>query len=98
MNQLADTLDLGVDALATMEARLARLTVPVSSLAPDESGLPGRLGRSLHTHWTAVLAARSREAASAATRLSELAAAVRTAQDHYTSTDEAAAARLRRDL
>jgi hypothetical protein len=98
MNHLADNLDRVVDALVTMEARLPRLTVPVESLAPDESGLPGRLGRSLHAHWSAVLSARSREAASAATRLSELAAAVRTAQDHYTSTDEAAAARLRRDL
>jgi Excreted virulence factor EspC, type VII ESX diderm len=98
MNHLADTLERGVDALAMMQARLPHLTVPVEALAPDESGLPGHLGRSLHSHWSAVLSARSREAASAAARLSELAAAVRTAQDHYTSTDEAAAARLRRDL
>nr|WP_296077135.1 hypothetical protein [uncultured Actinoplanes sp.] len=95
MNHLADTLDRAVDALTTMEARLPRLTAPGDSLAP---GLPGRLAHALHSHWSAVLAARSREAGAAAARLSELTAAVRTAQEHYTSTDETVAARLRRDL
>lgn len=97
MNHLADRLDRAAESLAAVEARLPRLTVPPDAFGADDAGVPGRLGRDLHRHWTAVLSARSREAAMAASRVAEIAHSVRETQEHYTTTDEAAAHRLRRE-
>jgi hypothetical protein len=95
MNHLADRLDRAAESLTAVETRLPRLTVPPAAFGADDAGVPGRLGRELHTHWTAVLTARSREAATAAARVAEIAHSVRETQERYTTTDEAAARRLR---
>ncbi|NMO57170.1 hypothetical protein HH310_39105 [Actinoplanes sp. TBRC 11911] len=95
MNHLADRLDRAAESLTAIQARLPRLTVPAAAFGADDAGAPGHLGRDLHAHWTAVLTARSREAATAAARLTEIAFSVRDAQQRYTTTDEAAARRLR---
>jgi hypothetical protein len=90
---LADRLDRAADALATVDRRLPVLAVAATAFAADDAGLPGRLGRDLHAHWTAVLGARSREAAQLSSRLSEGAGAVRATRRRYAEADEAAARR-----
>jgi hypothetical protein len=97
MNHLADRLDRVAESLTTLESRLPDLAVPPADFGADDAGIPGRLGRDLHTHWTAVLTARSREAAMAAARVAEIARSVRATQEQYTTTDEAAAHRLRQE-
>jgi hypothetical protein len=52
------------------------------------------VGRELHAHWDAILAARSREAADAAVRLHDLATSVRETAQRYAEADESAARRL----
>lgn len=98
MDHLADRLDRSADALSTVERRLPSLVVAGSVFgAADASGLPGRLGHELHAHWTAVLGARSREAAGAAARVSGAARAVRETAEHYTGTDESVRRRIMRE-
>ena len=97
MDHLADNLDNAVDTLTTMERRLPGLTVPAAAFGADDAGLPGRLGRDLFAHWSAVIDARAREAASAATRIAGMAGSVRATKEHYTTTDEAAARLIRRE-
>jgi hypothetical protein len=98
MNHLADRLDRAAESLTTLQARLPLLAVPRQAFGADDAGAPGRLGHELHKHWSAVLTARSREAAMAAARVAEMADAVRDAQEDYTVTDESAAHRLRREM
>lgn len=97
MNHLADRFDRAADTLATVDRRLPTLSVTAGAFGADDAGLPGRLGRELHTHWTAVLDARSREAAGAAARLAEIAGSLRVTRQHYDETDEAVRDRLRRE-
>jgi hypothetical protein len=94
MDHLADRLDSAADALTTVDKTLPHLAVAEEAFAAGRTGGPGRLGRDLHAHWSAVLTARAHEAAAAATRLTTMAASVRAAREHYTTTDEAAAARF----
>lgn len=98
MDHLADRLDHAADTLSTIDRRLPTLAIDARALAADDAGLPGRTGRDLHTHWAAVLEARSREAAALAARLAEAADAVRTTARHYAATDDAAARRLFREV
>jgi hypothetical protein len=98
MDDLADRLDRAADTLATVDRRLPVLAVAPAALAAYDAGLPGRLGRDLHTHWAAVLDARSREAAQLGSRLSEVAGAVRATRRAYAETDKSAASRLTREV
>jgi hypothetical protein len=94
----ASTLDVAATELTTVDRVVTALGVLPAAFGADESGLPGRVGRELHARWDAALAARSREAADAATRLSAAASAVRTTARQYTETDAAVSRRLERDL
>ena len=98
MDSVAHHLEQAADAMSALERETAALAVPAGALAAGEPGLPGRLGRALYAHWSAVLAARSREASTAAGRLAEMAHAVRTTSEQYTETDEAVRHRLTREL
>jgi hypothetical protein len=99
MEQLADRLDRAADTLTTMDKRMPAHAVaaPAFGARDAEGGLPGRLGRELHEHWTAVLDARSREAASAAARLADTAQSVRDTLRHYGDTDDLVRRRLTRE-
>lgn len=97
MDHLADRLDRAADALSTIDRRMPALAVDAVAFGADDVGLPGRLGRDLHAHWTAVLAARSREAAALAGRLAEAAGSVRATAEDYADTDRAVRDRLVRE-
>ena len=97
MEHLADGLDRAADTLSTVDRRLPVLAVAATAFGADDAGLPGRLGRDLHAHWTAVLDARAREAAGAAHRLTELAGSIRRIRRQYRETDEAVRDRFQRE-
>jgi len=88
MEQLADRLHVAADELAAADRSMSALTVPAGVFAADDAGLPGRVGRQLHAHWSAVLTARAHEAADAAARLTDLAEAIRETKRDYAETDE----------
>lgn len=96
MEQLPERLHAAADVLATVDRTLPTLTVPPGAFAADDAGLPGRLGRKMHTHWSAVLTARAQEAAEAAARLKELAAALQETRNDYEEIDRAAGTRIER--
>jgi hypothetical protein len=100
MEQLADRLEQAADTLTTMDKRMPVHTVTAAAFgAPDSGGgLPGRLGRELHEHWTAVLDARSREAAAASARLTDTAQSVRETLRNYRDTDDLVRRRLTREM
>jgi hypothetical protein len=82
------------DLLTTVDRTLLDLAAPATTFGADEAGVPGRVGRRLHAHWSSVLAARAEEAADTATGLTDLASSVRVTTRHYAETDESAARRL----
>jgi hypothetical protein len=96
VDKLADRLTDAAELLTTVDRSVPGLAVAAGAFASDEAGVPGRIGRDLHAHWTAVLAARADEAARTAARLTDMAASVRAATRGYAETDEAAARRLER--
>lgn len=98
MEKLADGLDAAAGALATVERSLPALSVPAGVFGAAGGGLPGSVGRHLFAHWSAVLAARSREAVQATARVNELARALRSADGSYADSDAAARRRLERTL
>jgi len=98
MEQLADRLESAADALTTVDRSLSAYAVPPGAFGADDEGVPGRVGRQLHDRWAAVLAARAREAAETAKRLTELAVDVRLTAKSYTETDDETARRVRRGI
>lgn len=88
---LAERLTAAADQLAIVDRDLPGLMVPDGVFGADEAGTPGRVGRELHAHWGALLAARAQEAADAAARLTDLADGVRGTARRYTETDTTAA-------
>ena len=96
MDKLADRLEGAADTLTTVDKSVPDLGVAPGAFGADDAGVPGRLGRQLHARWLAVLEARSREAAAAAMRLSELAGSLRAAERMYAEADEAVARRVAR--
>ncbi|MBM0240438.1 hypothetical protein JNW88_31215 [Micromonospora sp. ATA32] len=100
-----------MDALRTLAARLDEASTALSGLAhtvtasdpahpafgADAPGRPGEIGRALHRRWTTATGDRAREAGAAAARLSDAAAALRTAADRYADSDDAARRRLTRE-
>jgi hypothetical protein len=95
--ELAARLDTAVHTLTTADRTMSALSVPARAFGADDAGVPGRRGRELHARWDAVLAARSREAARAAARLTDLAASLRTTRQQYAETDGTVARRIERD-
>jgi hypothetical protein len=98
MDELAGRLESAADALTTVDRSLPAHAASPGAFGADDEGAPGRLGRRLHERWAAVLAARSREAADAAARLTTLAADVRLVARSYTETDDETARRIRRGI
>jgi len=98
MEQLAERLESAADALTTVDRSLSVHAAPPGAFGADDEGVPGRIGTQLHDRWAAVLAARSREAAETAKRLSDLAADVRMTAKNYTETDDETARRVRRGI
>ncbi|RZU51592.1 hypothetical protein EV385_3422 [Krasilnikovia cinnamomea] len=96
MESLADLLGTAADRLTTVERSIASLGIPAGAFAADEAGLPGRLGRALYAHWSAVLAARSREATEAAAELTALAQDLRVTEQGYAEIDEVVGRRVER--
>jgi hypothetical protein len=97
MDELAQRLESAADALTTVERSVPALEVPAGAFGATGVGVPGRLGRRLHTHWRAVLEARAGEAAEAAARLADMAQALRATQRAYADADEAVARRVERE-
>ena len=98
MDELAERLDEAAGALTSVDRGLPALSVPPESFGAGATGAPGRLGQELHAHWAAVLDARSREATTAASRLSEVAESVRITRRQYAETDETVQRRLMREM
>ena len=98
MDKLSARLEQAADTLSTMDRRMPDRTLTAGVFGADDIGAPGRLGRELFAHWTAVLTARSTEAASAAARLAEVAASVRVTATAYAETDDAARRRFQREM
>jgi hypothetical protein len=98
MEQMIDRLHTAADALATVDRVVPTLAVPAGAFGADDAGLPGRLGRKLHAHWSAVLTARAQEAAETASRLTELATALSETQRHYAETDSAVGHHIERTI
>jgi hypothetical protein len=96
MEQLTGQLSTAADTLTTVDRVLPTLAVPAGAFAADDVGVPGRLGHQLHAHWSAVLAARAQEAAEAAIRLKDLAAALQETRHDYDDIDGAAGHRITR--
>jgi hypothetical protein len=96
IDPLADRLSAAADLLTTVDRSVPGLGVSAGAFGADDAGMPGRIGHELHTHWYAVLAARSQEAADAAARLTDLAQSVRETSQDYADVDESAGRRIER--
>lgn len=83
------------DDVSTAGATLRRDDPGPAAFASAVPGRIGDLGRSLHTLWSAALAAREREAAAHGARLAALAAALGTAAGNYRDADDHAGHRHR---
>ena len=88
MDRVADQIDSAAAALATVDRQLPALSAGPAAFGADDAGRPGRIGRALYAGWTAVLAARAREAADASAALSEIARSVRASSRAYAETDD----------
>ena len=98
MDRLADQIDHAAEALTIVDRRLPELVPPTADFGADDAGRPGRIGRALYAGWSAVLAARAREAADASALLGELARSVRETSRGYTETDDLVRERFLRGL
>lgn len=98
MDRLADQIDDAAAVLSTMDRQMSLLTPSAAVFGADEAGRAGRIGRALYAGWTALLAARAREAADASATLTELARSVRDGARAYADTDEAVRHRFHREL
>jgi hypothetical protein len=96
VNRLADQIDHAAAALAIMDRRVPELLPAAADFAADDAGRPGRIGRALYAGWSAVLAARAREAADASTKLTEMAVSIRAGADDYTDADDLVRRRFQR--
>lgn len=98
MDRLADQIDHAAAALTIMDRRVPELSPGPADFGADEAGRPGRIGRALYAGWTAVLAARAREAAGASVKLTDMARSVRAGARDYADTDDTVRRRFQRGL
>ncbi|MEU4694510.1 type VII secretion target [Actinoplanes sp. NPDC023714] len=98
MDRLADQIDNAAAVLSTMDRQMPLLTPAAAAFGADDAGRPGRIGRALYAGWTAVLAARAREAANAHATLTEMADSVRSSARAYADTDETVRHRFQREI
>ncbi len=96
MKDLAEVLHTAADKVAAVDRGVEALAAAPGAFAANDDGLPGRLGKRLHAHWSAALAARAREAALASGQLRDLAVSVAQTQDSYHEADSSAADRIER--
>lgn len=88
-NEFAGRLDEAA-ALLAAAAQAVTYAAPQPVFGVDGPGRPGDLGRALHERWVAATAARAREAAVAAVRLTDVASRLRTVVEAYDDVDHAA--------
>ncbi|MEV8504307.1 type VII secretion target [Actinoplanes sp. NPDC051475] len=98
MEPLATSLESAADALTTVDRSLPAHVASPGAFGADDEGIPGRVGKQLHDHWRAVLAARSQEAADTAKHLLDLAADIRLTAKTYAETDDETGRRVRRGI
>ncbi|WP_067494689.1 type VII secretion target [Actinoplanes sp. TFC3] len=97
MIEVVRALETITDQLITVERTLPGHAVSPHAFGADHhGGVPGKLGKRLHDLWTEVLEARSQEASTLTTRLTELTAAIETTAQTYDQTDDETAHRIRR--
>ena len=89
IDEVAGRVSVAADELTGTSLRLGLVGPPATAFAGDGPGRLGELGRDLHAVWDAALAAREREVAAHAARLTDLAAALRMAADGYREADAA---------
>lgn len=95
LRDLAARLDEAGDTLTDLARRVPATDPAHPAFGADAPGRLGEVGRALHRQWTAATDERSREAGTAAARLSSAAGAVRDAAQRYTETDAAVAESVR---
>lgn len=93
---IATQLGAAASTLSVMDRSVLSLESSAAAFGAEGGGVPGRVGRILHAHWSAVLAARAREAADTAARLTDLADSVRRTHRDYADADESAAQVVKR--
>jgi hypothetical protein len=90
LEQVADRVDrLGTDVTQAAN-RLAHADPGARAFSGDGPGALFAVGRALHQHWVAALAAREREAAAHGARLTDLGTRLRWAADGYRAAEDAA--------
>ncbi|SBT50981.1 hypothetical protein [Micromonospora auratinigra] len=97
LRALAARLDEAGLALGTLSRTVTATDPAHPAFGTHAAGRPGEIGRALHRQWTVATGDRAREAHAAALRLAAAAAALRSAADRYSATDDAARHRLLRE-
>jgi hypothetical protein len=96
LHEVARRLDQAADTIAHAAVVLDNLALDARAFAADAGGQIGDVGRAMHAQWASALAARSREAAAAGARVSDIGETLRIVATGYTDADEAAWRRHRR--
>jgi hypothetical protein len=89
VDDVAARIDAVAATIAEVHHRLQHGDGPAHAFAADGPGALGHLGAALHQQFTAGLAAREREAATASSALGALAGNLRTAAARYREVDQA---------
>lgn len=95
LRDLAGRIDEATEPLTELARRLPYVGAAGDALHADGPGRPGEIGRALRRQWETILDDRVRELAGAADRLTDTAAALRTAAERYADSDDAAEQRFR---
>ncbi|MEE6261293.1 type VII secretion target [Plantactinospora sonchi] len=95
LRDLAGRLDDATETLAECARRLPYVGAAGDALHVDGPGRPGEIGRALRRQWGMLLDDRIRELTGTVERLTDTAAALRTAAQRYADTDDAAEQRFR---
>ena len=95
IDELAHRVSAVADEVAGAAARLGLTDPGARAFGGDGPGHLGELSRQLYATWSAGLASREREAAACGARLTDLAAALRTAAEGYRDAERAAHQRHR---
>ncbi|MEO3743690.1 hypothetical protein [Plantactinospora sp. B5E13] len=94
LRDLAGRIDDATETLAELARRLPYVGAAGDALHADGPGRPGEIGRALRRQWETILDDRVRELTGAADRLTDTAAALRTAAEWYADSDDAAEQRF----
>jgi hypothetical protein len=90
LRDIAGRVDEAADSMTRAVRVLADLDPGGAAFGAAAPGRLGEIGRALHTHLASALTARSREAATATSRLADTAQHLRRAADRYAEAEDAA--------